>query len=313
MKLSVVIALKDESPNVGPLLAEIDQALASIDHEVILVDDGSTDDTAAQVLAHARPNTRLLVFQRNYGQTMAMRAGIDAAKGEFIATLDGDLQNNPHDIPWMLDRLVEGDFDVVAGRRAVRKDGWILRKIPSAMANMLIRWLTGVYIRDYGCTLKVFRPIIAKNLGMYGELHRFIPVLASLQGARITEADVDHRARLAGTSKYGLGRTFRVASDLMLMLFFQKYFRRPMHLFGPIGYVCLMLGFGMEMYLLVLKIMGEEIGGRPMLMAGILLILAGLQMLTFGLMAEIQMRTYYESQGKAPYLIRHQYEGGQKV
>lgn len=313
MKLSVVIALKDESPNIARLLDETEAALKYIEHELILVDDGSTDDTVAQVLAHARPNTRLLVFQKNFGQTMAMRAGIEAAQGELIATMDGDLQNDPADIPTMIQQLETGDFDVVAGRRANRRDGFILRKIPSRIANIMIRRLTGVYIRDYGCTLKVFRPEVAKNLGMYGELHRFIPVLASLQGARITEMDVNHRARVAGKSKYGLGRTLRVASDLMLMLFMQKYFRRPIHLFGSLGYVCFFSGLLIEFYMLILKICGEEIGDRPLLMAGILLILAGLQMLTFGLMAEIQMRTYYESQGKAPYIIRHRYEGQKKL
>jgi len=313
MKISVVVAMYNEEGNVAPLIQEVDSALSGISYELILVDDGSTDRSVAEALESALSNTRVVQLQKNYGQTQAMSAGIQAAKGELIVTMDADLQNDPSDIPAMVKQLEEGDFDLVAGIRAKRKDGLILRKIPSKIANYFIRRLTGVYVSDYGCTLKVFRPFIARNLGMYGELHRFIPVLARLQGARIAEQPVNHRSRVAGKSKYGLGRTGKVASDLLLMLFFQKYFQRPIHLFGPPGYICLAAGGSIELYLLVCKLMGQEIGGRPLLMLGVLLIFAGIQLITFGLLAEMLMRIYFESQGKHPFRVRKEYSGGQLV
>lgn len=310
MKVSVVVAVMNEGPNIEALIHQIETALHAFEHEIILVDDGSTDDTVLQVKKHAGPNTHLLIFQKNYGQTQAMSAGIEQATGELIVTLDGDLQNDPADIPAMIEALEQGEFDVVAGNRANRKDGMVLRKIPSRLANSMIRHLTGVHIRDYGCTLKVFRADIAKNLSMYGELHRFIPVLASLQGARIHQMNVNHRARTAGTSKYGLGRTFKVLSDLVLMVFMQKYFQKPMHLFGKSGILLFLVGLIINAYLLVVKILGNEIGGRPLLILGVLCILAGIQLVTFGLMAEVQMRTYFESQKKRPYRIRSIFKGG---
>ena len=312
MKVSVVVAVMNEGPNIEALIQQIETALHAFDHEIILVDDGSTDDTVLQVKKHARPNTHLLIFQKNYGQTQAMSAGIEYASGDLIVTLDGDLQNDPADIPAMIEALEQGEFDVVAGNRAHRKDGMVLRKIPSRLANSMIRNLTGVHIRDYGCTLKVFRADIAKNLGMYGELHRFIPVLASLQGARIHQMNVNHRPRTAGSSKYGLGRTFKVLSDLVLMVFMQKYFQKPMHLFGKSGIFLFLIGLAINAYLLVVKLLGNEIGGRPLLILGVLCILAGIQLVTFGLMAEVQMRTYFESQKKQPYRIRSIFRGNSK-
>ena len=303
-KLSLVIPVMNEEENIKPLLDKVYHDLEGIDYEVILVDDGSTDRTVEQIKAYANDRTKLIVFNRNYGQTTAMAAGIHEAEGELIATIDGDLQNDPADIPMMIEKLEKEDWDVVAGRRANRKDGMLLRKIPSKIANYIIRKSTGVYLQDYGCTLKVFRRDIAKNLGLYGELHRFIPVLAKMQGARITEVDVRHHPRLHGESKYGIGRTFKVISDLLLMLFMQKYRTKPIHLFGGLGVPMFLIGSLIDFYLLLCKLAGESIGNRPLLTLGTLLILAGIQLITTGFLAELVMRTYFESQNKTPYSIR---------
>jgi len=304
MKLSVVIPVMNETENIRPLFQALADSLGSIDHEIILVDDGSTDGTVAAVEASAPPNARLIVLNKNYGQTTAMAAGIEYAEGELIATMDGDLQNDPADIPMMMRYLEEEDLDVVAGRRASRKDGMMLRKIPSTIANAMIRTLTDVHIRDYGCTLKVFKKDVAKNLGLYGELHRFIPVLVQLYGARMAEMDVRHHPRKYGRSKYGIGRTSKVLSDLLFMVFFQKYGQKPMHLFGTLGFISFFLGIAVNLYLLALKILGHEIGGRPLLSLGIILTFIGIQLITSGFVAEFIMRTYYESQNKKPYIIR---------
>ncbi|MCF8215916.1 MAG: glycosyltransferase family 2 protein [Chlorobium sp.] len=304
MKLSVVIPVMNEAENIRPLFEALDAALRPIEHEIILVDDGSSDGTVAVVTAAAPENVQLIVLNKNYGQTTAMAAGIDHAKGELIATMDGDLQNDPEDIPMMIRHLEAHELDVVAGRRTSRKDGMMMRKIPSALANTMIRNLTDVHIRDYGCTLKVFRKDVAKNLGLYGELHRFIPVLVQLYGAKMEEVDVRHHPRKFGRSKYGIGRTFKVLSDLLFMVFFQKWGQKPMHLFGTLGFLSFFLGIAVNLYLLALKILGEEIGGRPMLSLGIILTFIGIQLITTGFVAEFIMRTYYESQNKKPYIIR---------
>jgi dolichol-phosphate mannosyltransferase len=232
-----------------------------------------------------------------------MAAGINVARGEFIATMDADLQNDPSDIPVMLAKLQAEKCDLVAGIRAKRMDNW-LRKFPSRIANKLIRTTTGVTLHDYGCTLKIFRQDLAKNLGLYGDMHRFIPVLAAMQGASMMEMPVKHHPRIHGRSKYGLGRTAIVLSDLLLVLFIQKYFQRPMHIFGPVGLLMFFLGILINGYLLTDKLMGEEIGGRPLLILGVILLLAGLQLIIFGFVAEILMRTYYESQHKKAFRIR---------
>jgi glycosyltransferase involved in cell wall biosynthesis len=273
------------------------------------VDDGSTDRTVEMIKLFANERVRLLIFYKNYGQTSAMAAGIEHAQGEYIVTMDGDLQNDPTDISLMLEKLEREGWDVVAGRRAKRKDGFILRKFPSKIANAIIRKLTGVYLNDYGCTLKIFKKNIAKNLGLYGQLHRFVPVLAKLQGAKITEMNVKHHPRIHGVSKYGLGRTFKVMSDLLLMIFFQKYLQRPMHLFGSVGIIALFIGALINMYLLVLKVLGEAVWGRPLLILGALLVLGGIHLITFGLMTELLMRIYFESQNKKPYNIKEVYIG----
>ena len=309
-KISLVIPVMNEEENIKPMLDSVASALSGFDYEVVMVDDGSSDSTVSEIKAHGSGWVKAVVLQKNYGQTTAMAAGIDAAEGEYIVTLDGDLQNDPSDIPAMIDKLEKEKLDVVAGIRSNRKDGMFLRKIPSGIANALIRKLTGVYLHDYGCTLKVFKKEIAKNLGLYGELHRFIPVLAQLQGAQMAEMSVKHHPRQFGTSKYGLGRTFKVLSDLLLVVFFQKYLQRPMHLFGVAGLMTFGLGALINLYLLILKIMGEEIGGRPLLVLGITLVLGGIQLVTIGIVAELIVRTYFESQDKKTYRVRETFQGG---
>jgi glycosyltransferase involved in cell wall biosynthesis len=307
--LSVVITVYNEEENIKPLLDATYAALSKIDYEIILIEDGSTDRTVAEVKKYANERTKLIIFNRNFGQTTALAAGIDMATGEYIATMDGDLQNDPTDLPFMLNKAIEEEWDVVAGRRAKRKDGFVLRKIPSKIANWVIRNTTKVYLNDYGCTLRVYKAEIAQNMGLYGELHRFIPVLAKQQGAKMTEVDVKHHPRIHGTSKYGLSRTFKVMADLILMLFFQKYFQRPIHLFGGLGLMALVLGFLINFYLLVIKIMGEEIWGRPIMIVGFILLLGGIQLITTGIIAEIIVRTYFESQNKKTYSVKSVYQG----
>ncbi|MEY3647723.1 MAG: hypothetical protein RLZ13_608 [Bacteroidota bacterium] len=311
--LSVVITVYNEEDNIQPLLKATYAALSGMDYEVILVEDGSTDRTVAEVKKYANTRTKLVIFNRNYGQTTALAAGIDQATGEYIATMDGDLQNDPTDLPGMLQKAIDEEWDVVAGRRANRKDGFVLRKIPSKIANWIIRNSTNVHLKDYGCTLRVYKAEIAQNMGLYGELHRFIPVLAKQEGAKMTEVDVKHHPRIHGTSKYGLSRTFKVMSDLILMLFFQKYFQRPIHLFGGLGLLAFLLGGIINVYLLVLKILGEDIWGRPILILGFILILGGIQLITTGIISEIIVRTYFESQDKKTYRVKALYTGEQEV
>ncbi|MBO9201930.1 MULTISPECIES: glycosyltransferase family 2 protein [Niastella] len=301
--VSVVIALYNEADNIPILIEKSAAALQPLDYELILVDDGSTDGSAAIIKKHLQADMKLIVLMKNYGQSAAMAAGINVARGEFIATMDADLQNDPTDIPVMLAKLRAEDHELVAGIRANRQDNW-LRKVPSRIANKIIRSTTGVTLHDYGCTLKVFRQEIAKSLGLYGDMHRFIPVLAAIQGARMSEMPVKHHPRIHGKSKYGIGRTTKVLSDLLLILFIQKYFQRPMHLFGPIGLLLFFSGVIINGYLLVDKMLGAEIGGRPLLILGVILLLAGLQLILFGFVAEIMMRTYYESQNKKAFRIR---------
>jgi len=312
-ELSVVITVMNEKENIKPLIDEIRKALPAIDYEVIFVDDGSEDGTQKEIVTHADERIKLVELRKNYGQSTAMTAGIDHTSGEYIALLDGDLQNDPKDIPFMLQKLKDEDWDVVAGNRANRQDGVFLRKIPSKIANALIRRMTGVYIKDYGCTLKIFKREIAEDLGLYGELHRFIPVLAKLQGARITQVDVTHHARIFGKSKYGINRTFKVIADLILMVFFRKYIQKPMHLFGSIGFIAVFLGVIINAYLLVLKCMGHDIGGKPLLILGLIFLLGGVQLITLGILAEVNVRTYFESQNKKTYQVRKIFTGKEYI
>jgi glycosyltransferase involved in cell wall biosynthesis len=312
MKLSLVISVLNEEENIKPLIERIDDSLKGLDYEVIFVDDGSKDKTLDQIRELGDSHYTTVSFYKNFGQTAAMSAGIEQATGDLIITLDGDLQNDPADIPSMVKKLEDEGWDVVAGRRANRKDYWISRKLPSKIANWIIRWLTGVRIHDYGCSLKVFRADVAKNLGLYGELHRFIPVLAQLQGAKITEVDVTHHPRQYGKTKYGIGRTSRVMSDLLLMVFYQKYLQKPMHLFGTLGIFTFVIGVVLNIYLLIEKFLGHDIWGRPVLILAITLTLGGIQLITSGIIAEIIMRTYYESQDKKIYSIKNIFVGKDK-
>jgi len=304
-KLSVVVTVYNEEENILPMVEKILSALEGFDFEMIFVDDGSTDGTLKELKAMAHPRLKIVELKRNYGQSLALMAGIDQAGGNYIVTMDGDLQNDPSDIPMMLKVCEEGEWDMVAGNRANRQDGLFLRKVPSRIANYIIRNASGVNLKDYGCALKVIRADLAKDLGLYGELHRFIPVLAHLEGGRITQVDVKHHARQFGQSKYGLNRTLKVVSDLLLLLFFKKYLKSPMHLFGNTGLVLFLLGLLINFYFFCLKLMGYDIWGRPLLFLGLLLLLGGIQFITIGITVEIQMRTYFESQHKKPYRIRH--------
>ncbi|MEP6596378.1 MAG: glycosyltransferase family 2 protein [Ginsengibacter sp.] len=303
-ELSVVITVFNERENIAPLISALEQALSDIDYEVIFVDDGSDDGTQKEIREHCTRKMVLVELRKNYGQSTAMTAGIDYAAGKYIALLDGDLQNDPSDIPFMLNKLKKEDWDVVAGNRKDRMDGMFLRRIPSKIANAIIRKTTGVYIKDYGCTLKIFKREIAEDLGIYGELHRFIPALAKLQGASITQVDVKHHPRKFGKSKYGLNRTFKVMADLITMIFFRKYIQKPMHLFGTLGFISLGLGILINLYLLILKILGQDIWGKPLIILGLILLLGGIQLITIGIIAEISVRTYFEGTNKKTYQVR---------
>lgn len=304
-KLSLVICVWNEEPNIKPLSEQIKAALKDIDFEAIFVDDGSTDNTREEIRKINDERFILVELKRNYGQSSALQAGIDQAEGEFIALIDGDLQNDPADVPGMLNMIQSEGWDMVAGVRANRKDGMFLRKVPSKIANYLIRRATGIHMKDLGCTLKIFTNETIKSIHIYGELHRYIPALVTLEGAtKITQVDVNHRPREFGSSKYNLSRTTRVMSDLILMVFFKKYMQRPMHFFGNIGIITLGIGVLINIYLLVLKILGNDIWGKPLLLLGILLVLGGIQFITTGIIAEVQMRTYFESQKKKPYRVK---------
>ena len=304
VKLSVVVCVYNEEENIKPQVERIAEALEGYEYEMVFVDDGSKDKTLQELYGITHPRLRVVELKKNYGQSLALMAGIDYAQGEYIATMDGDLQNDPTDLPRMLKIAEEEGFDMVAGNRANRKDGMVLRKIPSQIANYIIRGTTDVHLKDYGCALKVLKADLAKDLGLYGELHRFVPVLAHLEGAKITQVDVKHHARQFGKSKYGLNRTFKVMSDLLLMLFFKKYMQKPMHLFGNVGVFLFISGLLINFYLLIVKLMGYDIWGRPILILGMMLLLGGIQFITIGIVVEIQMRTYFESQQKKPYKVR---------
>ncbi len=304
-KLSLVICVFNEEQNIRLLVEQIINALKGIDYEAIFVDDGSTDRTREMVRSIDNEHFMLIELKRNYGQSSALQAGIDQAEGEYVALIDGDLQNDPADIPMMLKMCQEGNWDMVAGVRVNRKDGAFLRKILSRIANYLIRESTGTTMRDLGCTLKVFTREAIKSIHIYGELHRFIPILLAFEGSvRLTQVNVNHRARTFGKSKYNLRRTSRVFSDLILMVFFRRYMQRPMHFFGALGLLSFIVGFLINLYLLILKINDQDIWGKPIMILGLILIITGVQFITIGILSEIQMRTYYESQNKKPYSIR---------
>lgn len=305
--LSVVVPLYCEEDNVLPLVEETCGALAGVEYELILVDDGSDDATFTRIEEAASENPRISGFQfrRNFGQTAAMSAGFKAARGEYIAYMDGDLQMEPSDILCLLDRLKRDDLDLVNGWRRDRKDAGLSRRLPSRIANVMIRWSTGMHLHDYGCPMKVMRSDVAKNLRLYGEQHRFLPALAVQYGACLGEEVVAHRPRRFGISKYGIGRTIRVLVDLLLVSFFQRFTDRPLQLFGPAGLVSFFTGVAIDLWLSMEKFLfGAELAGRPMLQFGSLLIASGLLLFGIGLIMEMQVRIYYESAGRAQYRIR---------
>ena len=310
--LSVIVPVKDERDNIEPLYRAVKESLReSFDWEVVYVDDGSSDGTFDELTKLAALDSRVKVIRlrRNFGQAAAMQAGIDASAGELVVTMDGDLQNDPADIPLLVAKLDEG-YDMVLGQRAKRQDSMIIRKVPSFMANWLIRKVTKIPFKDFGCTLRVLKSDVARNLRIYGEMHRFIPVLASNIGARMTQIPVRHHPRTAGKSKYGIGRTGRVLLDLLTIKFFSGYLTRPMHFMGGLG----MFFFGMSFLSLLITIVmkvttiahpdGIDMTGNPFLLLSVMLGMVGIQMLSMGLLGEVMMRTYYESQDKRPYVVR---------
>ena len=315
LDLSVVVPLYNEE---GSLPHLIDQVLAalrplSLRFELVLVDDGSRDGTPALLrdLAGRVPELVAVLLRRNYGQTAAMAAGFDASHGAVIVTLDGDLQNDPADIPLLLQRLHEGNLDLVSGWRHQRQDAAVSRLLPSLVANKLIGRVTGVKLHDYGCSLKAYRRELVSDLNLYGELHRFLPALAFIEGARIGEVQVNHHPRRYGQSKYGIDRTFRVLMDLLTVWFMKRFLTRPMHGFGFVGLVCLAIGFSTGLWLVAQKLLlGSDIGTRPLLLLSVLAILSGVQLFCFGLLGELQMRTYHESQGRPIYRVRATLRGG---
>lgn len=311
--LSIVVPLYNEEDNVTLLTHKIHEALVGYNYEIVYVDDFSTDQTKKVVKDLNDQKVALIVLKKNYGQSLALAAGIDYANGDYIITMDGDLQNDPSDIPNMLSFAITEEYDLVTGIRQKRKDS-LVKKIPSKIANFLVRRVTKLDIKDNGCALKVFTKEIAKGLNLYGEMHRFITLLAHLEGAQIKQVPVKHHARHAGVSKYGLERVFKVVADMMLLLFIRKYFQRPIHLFGIFGVLLIILGVFIESYLLVVKFgFGQDIGTRPLLMFGMMFILGGIQLFTIGIVMELLIRTYYESQSKRPYRIKKISIGDQKV
>jgi len=309
IELSVVIPIRNEAPSLVELHRELSETLVAWgrDYEVIVVDDGSTDEsfeTLARLQA-VDPHLRVIRFRRTFGQTAAFAAGFEFARGRYIVTSDGDLQNDPRDIPAMVEALERGS-DIVCGWRKDRKDALLSRRVPSTLANALISLVTGVRLHDYGCSLKAFRAEIVKGMKLYGEMHRFLPAIASEQTASISERVVNHRPRRYGRSKYGIGRTIRVILDLLTVKFLLSYSTRPLHIFGMIGGTMGLLGLLITGWLAYWRLMGAMSLNQhqPLLLLGIVLMFTGVQLVTVGLLAEMQARTYHESQNKATYVIR---------
>lgn len=307
--ISVVVPLFNEALNVEDLHQQVTAALVSHggSYELILVDDGSTDGTAEAIAKIAALDARVrpIFLRRNFGQTAAFSAGFDYARGAIVVTSDGDLQNDPADISTLVRKLGEAPgYDIVCGWRRNRHDP-LSKKIPSFFANKLIAWATGVPLHDYGCSLKAMRADVVKGIKLYGEMHRFIPAVASSMGVRVAEVVVNHRPRVRGVSKYGIGRTTRVLLDLFTVKFFLSYGTRPAHLFGFFGLIAAFLGLAILGYLSFIKLfLDEAIGGRPLLFFGGLSFLTGILLVNFGLVAELLVRTYHESQGKPIYVLR---------
>tara|TARA_Y100001968_G_scaffold306301_1_gene322991 strand:+ start:2302 stop:3267 length:966 start_codon:yes stop_codon:yes gene_type:complete len=305
--ISIIIPVYNESESIGLLINEITEVMTrnKFKYEVIVINDGSKDTTYDVLKSLANNIKELIVInlRKNYGQTAAMAAGFDNATGRILISLDGDLQNDPNDIPNLIKGINDG-YDLICGWRFDRKDKLINRRIPSKIANKIIGIVTGIYLHDYGCSLKAFKKEIIDDIKLYGELHRFIPVLADNEGAKIKEIKVNHRSRQYGSSKYGIDRTFRVLMDLLTVWFMNKFLTRPMYIFGFVGILSILSSLLISSYLIIIKIFGEDIGSRPLLIFALILGIAGIQLFSFGLLGELLMRTYHESQNRPIYRIR---------
>jgi len=315
VKLSVVIPIYNEQDNISPLYEELKGVLKTLehDHEIVFVDDGSKDSSLVLLEKIQQQDDKVVVvsFRRNFGQTAAMSAGFDYATGDVIATLDGDMQNDPHDLPMFLAKMAEG-YDLVSGWRYKRQDPFLNRRLPSMIANKIISIVTGVHLHDYGCTLKTFRKEITQGIHLYGEMHRFIPAIASGVGGTITEIRANHRPRRFGTSKYGISRTLRVVLDLMTVKFLLSYATRPIHVFGMMGLISGGSGFALALIMTIQRtFFGMPLSDRPLLLLAVLLLFMGIQFISIGLLGELQVRTYHESQGKPIYVVR-KVLGGQR-
>jgi len=308
MDLSIVIPLYNEEENIKPLYERLKATLEEVgrEYEIIIVDDGSTDGSFEVLRRLHQGDKRLKVirFRRNFGQTAAFAAGFDRSQGQVVITMDADLQNDPADIPLLLEKIEEG-YDVVSGWRLHRKDPFLTRRLPSMIANWLISQVTGVHLHDYGCSLKAYRREVVKNVQLYGELHRFIPAIANWMGVSVAEVPVRHYPRRFGRSKYGLSRTSKVILDLLTVRFLLSYSTRPIHIFGGVGLISLVVGIGLGGYLTFVKFaLGQDIGTRPLLLLAILLMVLGVQLISIGLLGELVVRTYYEALGKPIYAVR---------
>jgi len=312
VELSIVVPIYNEEESLPFLVNQLLEVLQPMEEtfELVLVNDGSSDNSAEVIrkLSFDIPELVGVLLRKNYGQTAAMAAGFDISSGEIVVTLDGDLQNDPADIPLLVNKIRDG-FDLVSGWRYRRQDAAISRKLPSKIANRLIGKVTGVRLNDYGCSLKAYRKEVLTDMRLYGELHRFLPVLANIEGARITEVKVNHRARQFGSSKYGIDRTFRVLMDLLTVWFMNRFLTRPMYVFGFGGILAIIGSFITSFYLLTIKLLGEDIGNRPLLIFALLLAVTGVQLFGFGLLGELQIRTYHESQNRPIYRIRDTFRG----
>jgi glycosyltransferase involved in cell wall biosynthesis len=311
--VSVVVPVYNEEESIPQLYERLTASLEGLGlpYEIIVADDGSRDRSFALLREYAAHDERLRVvrFRRNFGQTAAFAAGFARARGDVVITIDADLQNDPADIGKLLEKINEG-YDVVSGWRERRQDPFINRRLPSMIANRLISWATGVYLHDYGCSLKAYRSEVVRGINLYGELHRFIPAIASWQGVAVSEIPVNHAARKFGKSKYGIGRTLRVVLDLLTVRFMLSYSTRPMQIFGLIGLISLISGLGSGLYLTWIKLVdGVTIGERPLLLLAVLLIVLGVQFISIGLIGEMMVRTYYETQAKPIYVVREELNG----
>jgi len=316
VSLSIVVPIYNEEESLPFLVNQFLVIFKPMEEtfELVLVNDGSSDKSADVIrkLSFEIPELVGVLLRKNYGQTAAMAAGFDISSGEIVVTLDGDLQNDPADIPLLVNKVRDG-FDLVSGWRYRRQDAAISRKLPSKIANRLIGKVTGVRLNDYGCSLKAYRKEVLTDMRLYGELHRFLPVLANIEGARITEVKVNHRARQFGSSKYGIDRTFRVLMDLLTVWFMNRFLTRPMYVFGFGGILAIIGSFITSFYLLTIKLLGEDIGNRPLLIFALLLAVTGVQLFGFGLLGELQIRTYHESQNRPIYRIRDTLRGGREA